>query len=117
MAKRRPPATKGKNAPPRVAARRLTPKGEATLALFSYPTPMIARQQLAEFEKIPGAAAKRTAALVAIAFAPDQTAHALLSQINYHACLLRHLACPLHKVSVRPEIFLDSKGHRRRHPK
>jgi len=32
MAKRRPPATKGKNAPPRVAARRLTPKGEATRA-------------------------------------------------------------------------------------
>lgn len=72
-----------------------TPKGEATLALFSYPTPMIARQQLAEFERIPGAAAKRTAALVAVVFAPDQTAQALLSQINYQASISMDQVPPL----------------------
>jgi len=75
-----------------------TPKGEATLALFSYPTPMIARQQLAGFERIPGAAAKRTAALVAVVFAPDQTdqiAQALLSRINYQASISMDQVPPL----------------------
>jgi len=72
-----------------------TPKGEATLALFSYPTPMIARQQLAVFESIPGAAAKRTAALVAVVFAPDQTARGLLSQIDYQASISMDQVPPL----------------------
>ena len=72
-----------------------TPKGEATLAIFSYPTPMMARQQLAELQKVSGAAAKRTGALVAVVFAPDQTAEALLSQINYQASISMDQVPPL----------------------
>ena len=77
-----------------------TPKGEATLAIFSYPTPMMARQQLAELQKVSGAAAKRTGALVAVVFAPDQTAEALLSQINYQASISMDQVPPL---VLRPE--------------
>jgi len=72
-----------------------TPKGEAALAIFSYPTPTMARQQLTEFQKVPGAAAKRTGALVAVVFAPDQSAEALLSQINYQASVSMDQVPPL----------------------
>jgi hypothetical protein len=72
-----------------------TPKGEAALAIFSYPTPTMARQQLTEFQKVPGAATKRTGALVAVVFAPDQTAEALLSQINYQASVSMDQVPPL----------------------
>jgi len=72
-----------------------TPKGEATLAIFSYPTPVMARQQLTELQKVPGAAAKRTGALVAMVFAPDQTADALLSQVNYQASISMDQVPPL----------------------
>ncbi|HEY6392036.1 MAG TPA: hypothetical protein VIX89_12205, partial [Bryobacteraceae bacterium] len=77
-----------------------TPKGEVTLAIFSYPTPTMARQQLAEFEKLPGASAKRTGALLAIAFAPGPTAQSLLSQINYQATVSADQVPPL---VLRPE--------------
>jgi hypothetical protein len=72
-----------------------TPKGEATLVVFSYPTPGIARQQLAELQNASGAAAKRTGALVAVVFAPDQTAESLLSQINYQASVSMDQVPPL----------------------
>jgi hypothetical protein len=72
-----------------------TPKGEATLAIFSYPTPTMARQQLTEFQKIPGAAAKRTGTLVAVVFTPDQTAESLLSQINYQGSVSMDQVPPL----------------------
>src|SRR5260370_4929519 len=50
-----------------------TPKGAATLAIFSYPPPMMARQQVTEFEKLPGSSVKRTGVLIAVVF-PDQPA-------------------------------------------
>ena len=43
-----------------------TRAGEATLAVFSYPTPQIARQQADAFRKLNGAFVKRTGPLVAI---------------------------------------------------
>ena len=73
-----------------------SPNGEATLAIFSYPTPMMARQQVTQFEKLPGAAVKRTGALVAVVFsATSQTAAALLSQINYQASISMDQVPPL----------------------
>jgi hypothetical protein len=73
-----------------------TPNGEATLAIFSYPTPMMARQQVPQFEKLPGAAVKRTGALVAVVFSSSsQTAAALLSQINYQASISMDQVPPL----------------------
>jgi hypothetical protein len=62
-----------------------TPAGEATLAVFSYPTPQIARQQSDGFRKLSGAFVKRTGPLVAIAtgIADRNAAWGLLNQVNY----------------------------------
>jgi hypothetical protein len=52
-----------------------TKGGAASLAIFSYPTPQIARQRLADFEKLPGAVANRSGSMVAVVVAPpDQEA-------------------------------------------
>jgi hypothetical protein len=60
---------------------------ELRLALFYYPTPAVARSQLAEFQKLPGVAAKRSGPLVGVLVAsPDpQSADALLDQVEYQA--------------------------------
>jgi hypothetical protein len=78
------------------------PKSEATLALFSYPTPQIARQQVPAFEAISGAAVKRTGPLVAMVLgAPDRAAaDRLLSQVNYEASVTINEPMPL---VLRPE--------------
>ena len=47
-------------------ARYQTPKGPMTLVVFSYPTNGIARGQLSVLERLPGAVAKRTNALVGV---------------------------------------------------
>jgi hypothetical protein len=59
--------------------------GEATLAVFSYPTPQIARQQANGFRKLGGAFVKRSGPLVAITtgIADKNTAWGLLNQVNY----------------------------------
>ena len=64
-----------------------TPAGEAALAVFSYPTPQIARQQADVWRKVNGAFVKRTGPLVAIVFGiPDKNAAwGLLNQVNYAA--------------------------------
>jgi hypothetical protein len=64
-----------------------TPAGEAVLAVFSYPTPQIARQQADVWRKVNGAFVKRTGPLVAIAFgiADKNAAWGLLNQVNYEA--------------------------------
>jgi hypothetical protein len=70
-------------------ARYPTPKGEANLALFYYPTPQIARDRLADFQKIPNAVAKRSGPIVAITLAapdPDE-AERLLAKVNYQATI------------------------------
>ncbi len=57
------------------------------LALFSYPTPSIARDREAALTKIPGAVVKRTGPLVAVIAHPadPNAAEKLLSQIRYQA--------------------------------
>jgi Family of unknown function (DUF6599) len=62
-----------------------TSKGTMTLAIFNYPTPNIARQQDAEFQKIQGAVPKRTGPLVAVIIRPPdpEAAKRLLAEINY----------------------------------
>ena len=61
--------------------------GAVRLIIFSYPTFGIARRQLAEFEKIPGAMAKRTGPLVAVAVHPPDAdeAERVLSRVKYQA--------------------------------
>jgi hypothetical protein len=78
-------------------ARYKVPGGDATMAIFSYPTPGLARQQATAFETIPGAAVKRTGPLVAVVLAaPDQkAASGLLGQINYEASVTINEPMPL----------------------
>ena len=66
-----------------------TPKGDANLALFYYPTPQIARERVVEFQKIAGAVAKRSGPLVALTLAaPDaDEAEKLLAKVNYQATI------------------------------
>ena len=47
-----------------------TPKGDLTLAIFSYPTPNIARERQEEFPKVPGTIAKRSGPLVGVVVQP-----------------------------------------------
>lgn len=70
-------------------ARFQTPKGDADLALFYYPNPQIARDRLVEFQKIPGAAVKRTGPIVAVIPQPPDPdeAEKLLAKVNYQATI------------------------------
>jgi hypothetical protein len=65
------------------------PGGEMTLAVFSYPTPTIARERLAEMQKLPGAVAKRSGPLVAVILSPPSAdeAERLISQVRYQASI------------------------------
>jgi hypothetical protein len=78
------------------------PESDALVAIFSYPTPQIARQQASALEKTAGAAVKRAGPLVAVVLgAPDQAAAGrLLSQINYEASVTINEPMPL---VLRPE--------------
>jgi hypothetical protein len=64
------------------------PGGEASLAVFSYPNPHIARSRIEEFQKIPGTFVKRSGPLLAVVLgldAPNSAAatQELLAQVNY----------------------------------
>ncbi len=68
-----------------------TTKGDLTMAVFNYPTPQIAMQQVNEFAKIPGTVVKRSGPLVAvIQNSPDPDfAERLLDGIRYQATVTR----------------------------
>jgi hypothetical protein len=59
--------------------------GELKLAIFSYPTPQVARERLVDFQRISGAMAKRTGPLVAVIVSPANAdeAEKLLSRVRY----------------------------------
>ena len=63
--------------------------GESRLAIFSYPTPQIARVRLEEFRKLPGAVVKRSGPLIALVLAPPNAdeAERLLAQVRYQAAI------------------------------
>jgi hypothetical protein len=98
--------------PPSVAAFRFgaeaqlgvfhSPKGDLTLAIFNYPTPQIAMQQVAEFEKLPGAVAKRSGPLVALVVAPPDAdfAERLLAGVRYQAQVTRDEYVPTRRDNI-----------------
>jgi len=55
------------------------------LAIFSYPTPQIARERLVDFQRISGAMVKRTGPLVAVVLSPasPDEAEKLLAKVRY----------------------------------
>ena len=62
-----------------------TPKGEMRLAIFSYPTPQLARDRAEAFRGLAGTMVKRAGPLVAVVFSPPDAdaAERLLSSIRY----------------------------------
>ena len=60
---------------------------EMDLVIFAYPTPHIARDQLAAFQILPGAMAKRSGPLVAVILSPPDAdaAERLLARVRYEA--------------------------------
>jgi len=84
---------------------------EETLALFSYPTPSMARRQAAELSKVPGAAVRRDGPLVALLFgAPDpQAANRLLTAVGYHAEVAANQPLPL-RISPQSAVKMVLAG-------
>ena len=64
-----------------------SPKGDAPMLIFNYPTPQIAMQRIPEFQKLAGAMAKRSGPLVALVLGPPDPDYAekLLSEVRYQA--------------------------------
>lgn len=79
-----------------------SPKGDITLAIFNYPTPQIAMQQVPEFEKLPGAVAKRSGPLVALVLAPPDAdfAERLLAGVRYQAQVTRDEYVPTRRDNI-----------------
>src|SRR5579872_1960837 len=73
-----------------------SPKGDLTLAIFSYPTNQIAMQKLGEFQKVPGAVVKRTGPLLAVIVSPSDPdeAERVLAQVRYEAQVTLHERTP-----------------------
>ena len=80
-----------------------TPGGPVTLAVFSFPTPSLARQQLPEFQKIQGAAVKRTGPLVAVALGASSAKGQLLNAINYLGVVAENEKPPEKPLELKPE--------------
>jgi hypothetical protein len=64
-----------------------SPSGEFAIALFSFPTPHLARDKMVEFQKIQGAVVKRSGPLVAVALPPvnPDAAERALAEVRYEA--------------------------------
>jgi hypothetical protein len=85
-----------------------TPAGPMQLAVFSYPTPQIARQRLAEFQSLPGALAKRAGPLVAFILSPKDPnqAERLLALVSYKAEITLSERVPTARDNIG-ELFLN----------
>jgi hypothetical protein len=83
-----------------------TPGGPVSLIVFSFATPSLARQQLPEFQKIAGAAVKRTGPIVAVALGAVATADAaakLLENVNYQGVVATNEAPAAKPLELKPE--------------
>jgi hypothetical protein len=84
-------------------ARYRTPAGPVMLAVFSYPLPTMARQQLPEFQKIQGAAVKRTGPLIAVVIGASPAKDQLLTAINYQGVVAENEKPPEKPLELKPE--------------
>jgi hypothetical protein len=84
-------------------ARYRTPAGSVLLAVFSFPLPSMARQQLPEFQKIAGATAKRSGPLVAVAIGPAAASAQLLNSIDYQGLVSENDQPPAKPLELKPE--------------
>jgi hypothetical protein len=86
-----------------------SPKGPLSLAIFNYPTPNMARERLVEFQKIPGAMAKRAGPLVAVTIDPPDldSAERLLAQVRYETNLTWSQKVPTNEVKGFARTLLN----------
>jgi hypothetical protein len=87
-------------------ARYRTPAGPVILAVFSFPLPSMARQQLPEFQKITGATVKRTGPLVALVMGPQEASPAaqkMLEAVNYRGIVQENEQPPVKPLVITPE--------------
>jgi hypothetical protein len=87
-----------------------TPKGPLNLVIFDYPTPSMAREQAAEFQKIPGAVVKRTGPLVVATVNPPDAdaAERILSKINYQANVTLNEPTPQSQAKGLAKMILNT---------
>jgi hypothetical protein len=84
-------------------ARYRTASGQATLAVFSFATPSLARQQLPQFQQIPKAAVKRSGPLVAVAIGASPANSQLLKAIEYEGVVEENEKPPDKPLELKPE--------------
>ncbi len=84
-------------------ARYRTTGGAVTLAIFSFATPSLARQQLPQFQKIADAAVKRTGPLIAVAMGASPANSQLLTSINYQGVVAENESPPAKPLELKPE--------------
>lgn len=86
-----------------------TPKGPLTLAVFHFPAPGFARDREQEFQKIPGAIARRVGSLVAVTVAPPDMdeAERVLAKVHYKTNLMMNDAIPVNDVKQKVVYILN----------
>lgn len=79
-----------------------TPKGKMTLAIFSYPSASIAKEQYPEFAKLPGAVAKRAGPMIAVTVNPPDAdaAERVLAQVKYASSVTMNQMPPVNGKQV-----------------
>jgi hypothetical protein len=85
-------------------------KGQLNLAIFNYPTPNMAREQLVEFQKIPGAMAKRVGPLVAVTIEPPDldAAERLLAEVHYETNMTLPQKVPVNEIKSFARTLLNA---------
>ncbi len=86
-----------------------TAKGLLTLAIFNYPTPNMARERYQEFQKIPGAVARRVGSLVAVTIAPPDAdaAERVLSKVKYETNLTWNEKVPENEIKGTAKLIIN----------
>ena len=79
-----------------------SPKGQAILGIFSYPTHQIAMERISEFDKTSGAVTRRSGPLVSVVLSPadPDLAEHLLSQVRYQAEITRDEYVPTRRDNI-----------------
>jgi len=83
--------------------------GDFGLAIFNYPTPAMARQQAASFQKLQGAMVKRAGPLVAVILNPPNAdaAERVIDKVTYEASVTQNETAPGTEVRSFARAFLS----------
>jgi hypothetical protein len=84
-------------------ARYRTSSGVEELAIFSFPTPSLARQQLPQFQQIAHAALKRSGPLVIVALGAAPANSQLLKSIEYEGIVAENEKPPDKPLELKPQ--------------